>query len=919
MADPRDVAAPVAAPQATTADGLRESEQHFRATFELAPIGMAHVSLDGAWLAVNQAWCRILGYERDELLSRRFQELTHPEDLAADVEQARRLVAGEIPSYVLDKRYVRKDGSIVATRLMRTLVRDERGAPFYFLTVLEDLTARTSATTALGAADTPAAPVLATSPASVQAPVESRWASPALRSPLRLLGRYGVAVAAPLVALALTLPLAARLETFPVALFVIAVMVSAYAGGAGPGLVAAMLSALGMSYYLSRPLLSFRVDSATDLTRLGLFLVTAAVVSALSDRLRRARDRARALAAELGARNAELQTQASELDVQRQQLEDQAVELETANDQLQHQAAELEARGEELRQSADELRRRSAAGEDALEALAAREAALRAQTAFLDGVLAATPDVVAVKDRDQRYLLVNAACARVIGRPPEEIVGRADEELYPAPIAAALRASDQRVIATGAAITITELVPDASGGAMRAWTSVKAPLRDATGGVVGVVLVARDETERRAAEVALAERERLLQTIARNATLALFVMDERQQCVYMNPAAERLTGYTLNETWGRALHDVVHHTRPDGSPYPLADCPIDRALPENNAERGTEVFVHKDGSFYPVAFTASPIRDEVTGVPLGTVIEVRDIRAELAAAAERERLLAAERVARAEAEQQRAEAVAASRAKGEFLAVMSHELRTPLNAISGHVQLLEMELHGPLTDAQRDALARVQRAQRHLLSLINDVLNFAKLEAGKVEYDVREVDLSSLIADVAPMIEPQVGAKGLTYEVRPPAGGCLAWADSDKLRQILLNLLANAVKFTTKGGRITLGVATRRETPDVVYLRVEDTGIGISRAQQATIFDPFVQVFRAGSREGEGGAGGVGLGLAISRDLARGMGGDLRVRSTEGAGSTFTVTLRRVVTAIGEPTDPRRRDRRRPGKRRSGE
>ena len=129
---------------------------------------------------------------------------------------------------------------------------------------------------------------------------------------------------------------------------------------------------------------------------------------------------------------------------------------------------------------------------------------------------------------------------------------------------------------------------------------------------------------------------RQLEAVCNNATVALFIMDERQQCVYMNPAAEKLTGFTLAEVQGHALHNLIHHTRPDGSPYPLEECPIDQAFPQNNQEQGEETFVHKDGSFYSVAFTASPIREGE--VPVGTIIEVRDITEEKRAARQRDRV-----------------------------------------------------------------------------------------------------------------------------------------------------------------------------------------------------------------------------------------------------------------------------------------
>ncbi len=148
-----------------------------------------------------------------------------------------------------------------------------------------------------------------------------------------------------------------------------------------------------------------------------------------------------------------------------------------------------------------------------------------------------------------------------------------------------------------------------------------------------------DIEDRVNAFMALSRSDRQLSTVLNNASAAIFLMDARQHCVYMNAAAEKLTGYRLAEATGRPLHDVVHHTRPDGSHYPLHECPIDRALPANDRTQGEEVFVHRDGSFYPVAFTASPLRDSV-GTPIGTVIEVRDIRPEREAHALREKLVA---------------------------------------------------------------------------------------------------------------------------------------------------------------------------------------------------------------------------------------------------------------------------------------
>ena len=219
---------------------------------------------------------------------------------------------------------------------------------------------------------------------------------------------------------------------------------------------------------------------------------------------------------------------------------------------------------------------------------------------------------------------------------------------------------------------------------------------------------------------------------------------------------------------------------------------------------------------------------------------------------------------------------------------MSHELRTPLNAIAGYAQLIDLGVHGPITEGQREALDRIVRSQRLLLRLINDVLNLARIEAGRVDYHVADLVLIDIVSAVMPMIEPQLGAKGIACEIEITPE-LMVRADREKVEQIVLNLLTNATKFTPAGGRVKIGAAQRREHPDSVYLQVEDTGVGIAPDMQTRIFEPFVQVGVRDVRPGEG----TGLGLTISRDLARGMGGDLTVESTPGVGSTFTLSLPR--------------------------
>ncbi|HTK52796.1 MAG TPA: ATP-binding protein [Gemmatimonadaceae bacterium] len=232
------------------------------------------------------------------------------------------------------------------------------------------------------------------------------------------------------------------------------------------------------------------------------------------------------------------------------------------------------------------------------------------------------------------------------------------------------------------------------------------------------------------------------------------------------------------------------------------------------------------------------------------------------------------------------EALEANRAKGDFLAAMSHELRTPLNAIGGYAQLIEMGLRGPVTEEQRVDLLKIQRSKNHLDGLVSDVLNFAKLGLGKIDFRPRSISVRHTVDAVIEMVAPQLAQKALRLEPYAAPNDAHMRADVDRTRQILLNLFANALKFTAPDGTIGLDV---RVEPDTVMISVRDTGIGIPTDQFDRIFEPFVQ----GRRSLESRDHGFGLGLAISRQLARAMGGDLTVRSEVGRGSTFTLTLPR--------------------------
>ncbi len=331
----------------------------------------------------------------------------------------------------------------------------------------------------------------------------------------------------------------------------------------------------------------------------------------------------------------------------------------------------------------------------------------------------------------------------------------------------------------------------------------------------------------------------------------------------------------LPELREQGFFELLDRVLANGEPYVGREVPV--LLARTEGAPPEERFV--DFVYLPLV--------EADGTRSGVIAHGTDVTGQVHARREVERLLAESERARADAEAARAEAEAANRSKSEFLAVMSHELRTPLNAIGGYADLMEMGIRGPVTALQREDLGRIQNSQRHLLGLINEVLNYARIETGNVHYDVADVPVREALAAAESLVAPQARARGHALVVGDVSAALTVRADPEKLRQILVNLLSNAVKFTDRGGRVEIACA---EADDTVRISVLDSGIGIPAEKLEAIFDPFVQVRSDLSRPHDG----TGLGLAISRDLARGMGGDLTAESTPGTGSAFTLVLPRA-------------------------
>jgi PAS domain S-box-containing protein len=282
--------------------------------------------------------------------------------------------------------------------------------------------------------------------------------------------------------------------------------------------------------------------------------------------------------------------------------------------------------------------------------------------------------------------------------------------------------------------------------------------------------------------------------------------------------------------------------------------------------------IRKDGTRFWSNVLITAVRDE-NGDVLGFSKVTRDLTERRAA--EQRAIDDARRVTQAET---------ANKTKSEFLASMSHELRTPLNAIGGYADLLLAGVTGELSATQSGYLERLRRSQHHLLAIITDLLNFSRIEAGRLTYDMSSMSVGDAVRRVLPMIEPQATQRGLALKVKETADHVVV-GDSSKVEQVLLNLLSNAIKFTPPGGSITIEQFGDAERAGV---RITDSGVGIEASQIESIFEPFVQVGRSLTTTQEG----TGLGLAISRELARAMHGDLKAASAIGVGSTFELSLK---------------------------
>ncbi|MBK1649189.1 PAS domain S-box protein [Rhabdochromatium marinum] len=516
-------------------------------------------------------------------------------------------------------------------------------------------------------------------------------------------------------------------------------------------------------------------------------------------------------------------------------------------------------------------------------------AALRESEGRLRILLQAIPDPIWLKDVDGRFMLCNRRMEEVYGAPASEIIGKTDYAFVKHQVADSYRAHDQAVITSGQASTSEESIVFASNRHRALFQTIKTPVYNAQGQMIGVLGIARDITELKRAEQKLQQHHNHLQELVEARTRAL--TDKRQRLanilegtragtwewniqtgqLRLNERWAEIIGYRLEElapvnfnTWLRFVHP--------------GDWQRTQTLLERHLERKLDYYEsevrmrHRNGHWVWVLVRGKLVCSDAKDQPLwmaGTHIDITMLK-------EVEQALI-------QAKEQAEQAVLD---KSRFLANMSHEIRTPMNAIMGLAYLLERQ---HLSKEAQELARKIHRSGQSLLAIINDILDLSKIESGKIDLEQIPFQITTVLDNLATIMSATAERKALELVIVPPP--CSDWpllGDPLRLGQILINLTSNAIKFT-ESGLVEVRIEPRETNATQVWLRfaIKDTGIGIAEATKARLFEPFVQADASTTRH----FGGSGLGLAISRRLIELMGGSIDLISHVGEGSTFWFDL----------------------------
>jgi PAS domain S-box-containing protein len=538
------------------------------------------------------------------------------------------------------------------------------------------------------------------------------------------------------------------------------------------------------------------------------------------------------------------------------------------------------------REQAIEEKTRELEGEVAARRLA--EEALTQKQALFRGLIDSIPDLIFFKDTQGIYLGGNRAFELYVGKKEEAIIGLTDLDLFPGEVAESYREND-RLMLTGGQPRRNEEWIDYADGHRVLLDTLKTPFFGPDGAIIGLIGISRDITDRHLGETALQESEAHLKSIMDSIRVGLVLIEaDTHRVMDVNPYAAEVTGCSREELLGQVCHGHI-------CPVEVGRCPItDLGLSIDQAE--LQLLTCK-GRNVPILKTVAPLVKGGRSYLLESFVDLtpqKEAEEELRQARD-----AAEQARREleEANHKLTQAIdhanllavqseVANQAKSAFLATMSHEIRTPLNGIIGMTGLL---LDTPLSLEQREYIKTVQTCGDGLLSLINDILDYSKMEAGKMELEILDFDLGCLLDEVVDILAFKAQEKGLEFgSLLPPRVPTRLRGDPGRLRQILMNLANNALKFTEQG-QVLIEVSLQQESADQATLRfaVRDSGIGIPVERQNRLFQSFSQVDVSTTRK----YGGSGLGLAISKQLTKLMGGQIGVESEPGRGSTFWFSL----------------------------
>jgi PAS domain S-box-containing protein len=499
----------------------------------------------------------------------------------------------------------------------------------------------------------------------------------------------------------------------------------------------------------------------------------------------------------------------------------------------------------------------------------------------LAAVVSSSDDPIISKDLDGTVQTWNAAAERLFGYAASEMIGQSIRKIIPRE---RYREEDEVLAKVRAGIIVDHFETQrcAKGGQIIDVSLTVSPIRDWHGRVIGASKIARDITEQKRSGAAAMHFAAMIAS----ADDAIVGKDLNGIVQSWNPAAERLFGYTAEEMIGQSITTIIPKERLDEETYVLG-----RIRDGQSVEHFETVRQTKDGRPVDISLTVSPIRDAADRI-VGASKIARDIREHKRLLDERRTATANEEAARLEVlEVQNRRIQEAARLKSEFVANMSHELRTPLNSIVGFAELMADEKYGPLPKKYQDFAKVMNSSAKHLLQLINDILDLAKVESGKIDFQPEPVDLAVVVGEATSIVIGLAAKRKIQLTVDVDRSLGRVQLDPMRLKQVLYNYLSNAIKFTAEGGRVALRVRPDGKTR--FRIEVEDTGIGILPEDEHRLFIEFQQLDASTAKKFPG----SGLGLALTKRLVEAQGGTVGVRSAPGSGSTFFATLPRQVTA----------------------